>query len=49
MKLGRGDGFAKSTAGVSNPDEIALILGFVIVQFVGTMMSGLIDYSPQRH
>ena len=27
MKLGRGDGFAKSTAGVSNPDEIALILG----------------------
>ncbi|MCB1669508.1 MAG: ATP synthase subunit I [Gammaproteobacteria bacterium] len=41
--------FAVTFTLVTTINEIALILGFVIVQFVGTMMSGLIDYSPQRH
>ncbi len=39
--------FAISFTLVTTINEIALILGFVIVQFCGTMMSGLIDYSPR--
>ena len=38
--------FALTFTLVTTINEIALILGFVVVQFCGTMMSGLIDYSP---
>jgi len=31
---------------ISGIDEVALIAGFIAAHFVGIMMSGLIDYSP---
>ena len=38
--------FALSFALITNLNEIALILGFVITHFVGVMMSGFINFSP---
>ena len=41
--------FALSFALITNLNEIALILGFVLAHFVGVMMSGLISYSPSSN
>jgi ATP synthase protein I len=41
--------FALTFTLVTTINEIALISGFVVVQFCGTMMSGLINYSPNSN
>ena len=38
--------FALSFALISNLNELALILGFVVTHFVGVMMSGVISHRP---
>ena len=38
--------FALSFTLITDLNELALILGFILTHFVGVMMSGLIDYSP---
>lgn len=40
--------FALCFSLLSNVSELALILGFVAIHFVGVVMSGLIDYSPSN-
>ena len=41
--------FALSFALISSLNELALILGFIAIHFVGVMMSGLISSSPSSH
>ena len=38
--------FALSFALISNLNELALILGFVLTHFIGVMMSGVISHGP---
>ena len=38
--------FALSFALITTLNELALILGFILTQFVGVAMSGFISYSP---
>jgi len=38
--------FALCFSLITNLNELALILGFIAIQFFGVMMSGLINYSP---
>jgi F0F1-type ATP synthase assembly protein I len=38
--------FALCFSLIGNVNEIALILGFIVVQFVGVIMSGFIGYTP---
>jgi ATP synthase protein I len=40
--------FALTFALITNINEIALIIGFIAIQFIGIMMSGLINQSPTR-
>ena len=39
--------FALSFTLITNLSEIALILGFIVVQFAGVVMSGLVSYSSR--
>ncbi len=38
--------FALSFTLITNLNELALILGFIAIHFIGVMMSGLISYNP---
>lgn len=38
--------FALCFSLISNVSEVALILGFIVVQFTGVIMSGFIGYAP---
>ena len=38
--------FALTFALITNINEVALIAGFITIQFIGIMMSGLINQSP---
>jgi ATP synthase protein I len=38
--------FALCFSLIGNVNEIALILGFIVIQFVGVIMSGFIGYTP---
>ena len=41
--------FALSFTLITTINELALILGFIVIHFTGVMASGLISYMPQRH
>ncbi len=41
--------FALCFSLISNLNELALILGFIATQFIGVMVSGLINYSPSNN
>ena len=38
--------FALTFTFITNLNEVALIAGFIVIQFIGIMMSGLITHSP---
>ena len=40
--------FALSFTLITNLNELALILGFTLIHFVGVVMSGLISYGPSQ-
>lgn len=39
--------FALSFTLITNLNELALIIGFILIHFVGVMMSGMISYRPR--
>lgn len=41
--------FALCFSLITNLNELALILGFIATQFIGVMVSGLINYSPSNN
>jgi ATP synthase protein I len=41
--------FALSFTLITNLNELALMLGFIVTHFVGVMMSGFINYSPTNN